>query len=92
MVALVRSALDRCAPSQHLVGNFVIDVNGQSALSSCYVRSFMAGATGGPVADEAYENFALYYDELVHTDEGWQVAQRRADIVHERGDRRVLGH
>ena len=39
----------------------------------------------------AYENFGVYHDELVRTERGWQVARRRADIAHERGDRPVMG-
>jgi hypothetical protein len=38
-----------------------------------------------------YGQTPVYHDELVRTDGSWQVAQRRADTVHERGDRRVLG-
>jgi SnoaL-like domain len=90
MVDLVRRVLDRSGPSQHLVGNFVIELDGERARASCYVRTFIAGAPTGPVSDGAYENFAVYNDELIRTDEGWQVAKRRADIVHERGDRRVF--
>jgi hypothetical protein len=91
MVKLIRGVLDRSGPSQHLVGNFIVDVDGERARASCYVRTFIAGALGSPVADDAYENFAAYHDELVCTDGSWRVAQRRADIVHERGDPRVLG-
>jgi ketosteroid isomerase-like protein len=91
MVGVIRRVLDHAGPSQHLVGNFILDVDSERARASCYVRAFIAGAPEGPVADGAYENFAVYHDELVRTEGGWRVARRRADIVHERGDRRVLG-
>jgi ketosteroid isomerase-like protein len=91
MVKLIRGVLDGSGPSQHLVGNFIVDVDGDRARASCYVRTFIAGAPGSPVADSAYENFAVYHDELVRTDGVWRVAQRRADILHEHGDLRVLG-
>jgi SnoaL-like protein len=91
MVELIRRVLDHAGPSQHLVGNFIVDLDGDRARASCYVRTFIAGAPDSPIADGAYENFAIYHDELVRTERGWQVARRRADIVHERGDRRVMG-
>jgi|SRR5579863_5275364 len=91
MVALIRRVMDHAGPSQHLVGNYTIELDGERARASCYVRTFIAGEPGSVVADAAYENFAVYHDELVRTEMGWQVARRRADIVHERGNRRVLG-
>jgi ketosteroid isomerase-like protein len=90
MVDLIRRSLDRAGPSQHLVGNLVIDLDGDRASATCYVRTFIAGASDGPDADSAYENFAVYYDEVVRTTNGWRVAQRRAEIVHERGNRPVF--
>lgn len=91
MVKLVRGILDHAGPSQHLVGNFVVDLDRDPAKASCSIRAFIAAAPNGPVPDGAYEIFAIYHDELVKSDVGWQVARRRADIVHERGDPRVLG-
>ena len=85
MVQLIRRVLDRAGPSQHLVGNFIVDLNGERARASCYLRTFIAGAPDGPMAERGYENFAVYHDELLRTQAGWRVARRRADIVHERG-------
>jgi ketosteroid isomerase-like protein len=91
MVQLLRGVLDHAGPSQHLVGNFVIDVDRDRARANCSIRAFISAAPNGLVPDAAYEIFAIYHDELVKSENGWHVARRRADIVHERGDRRVLG-
>ena len=90
VVAGVRVALEGSGPSQHLLGNHDVEVDGERARSSCCVRAFSVGAPGGAFADQTYELFATYNDELVRTDDGWQVAKRRMDIAYELGERRVL--
>ena len=44
VVAQVRAALEGCGPTQHLMANHVVDLDGDLARSSCYVRAFAAGA------------------------------------------------
>ena len=38
VVAQVRAALEGCGPTQHLIGNHVVELDGDRARSSCYVR------------------------------------------------------
>jgi hypothetical protein len=91
VVAQVRAALEGCGPTQHLIGNHVVELDGDRARSSCYVRAFAAGAPDGPRAGQTYELFAVYRDELVRSANAWQVGRRRMDVVFELGERRVLG-
>jgi len=38
IIELIRGFLDNCGPTQHLLGNVVIDVDGDTAVSRAYVR------------------------------------------------------
>src|SRR5512139_463195 len=37
LVGVMRSFLDDCGPTQHLLGNVLIEIDGDTAASSCYV-------------------------------------------------------
>jgi hypothetical protein len=91
VVAQVRAALEGCGPTQHLLGNHVVEFDGDRARSRCYVRAFAAGAPDSRWAGHTYELFAVYRDELVRSADTWQVERRRMDVVFELGERRVLG-
>jgi ketosteroid isomerase-like protein len=75
-------------PSQHLLGNLVVEVEGDRARCVSQVRAFSAGA--GAAAGRIYELFGEYRDELVRTPEGWRIARREMKVRHEIGDREVL--
>jgi hypothetical protein len=90
-VAQIRHMIGDCGPSQHLLGNHVVAVDGDTATSSCQVRAFAAGEPGGPLAGETYELIGSYRDELVRTAAGWRIARRRMDVAFESGNRAVLG-
>jgi SnoaL-like domain len=38
IIELIRSFLDSCGPTQHLLGNVIIDVDGDKAVSRAYIR------------------------------------------------------
>ena len=42
-VATIRTYLDGCGPTQHLLGNYRIDVDGDAARTRVYVRAFHIG-------------------------------------------------
>ncbi|MBW2421050.1 MAG: nuclear transport factor 2 family protein [Deltaproteobacteria bacterium] len=42
-VERIREALDGCGPTQHLLGNYRVTVDGDSATSAVYVRAFHLG-------------------------------------------------
>ncbi|MBV7702917.1 nuclear transport factor 2 family protein [Nocardia nova] len=52
-VAMIRSFLDHCGPSQHLLGNMIVDIDGDTASTTCKARVFHMGA--GPHPDKTYE-------------------------------------
>ena len=89
LVAMIRSMLGGCGPTQHLLGNFSITVHGRQADSRCYVRAAHAGR--GAHANLQYEVWAGYEDHLVRGPSGWRIARRTMHVWHESGTRGVLG-
>jgi ketosteroid isomerase-like protein len=48
IVEFVRGFLDACGPTQHLLGNIVIDVTGDVAVSRAYIRDVHLNAGADP--------------------------------------------
>ncbi len=88
IVAMIRAHLDGCGPSQHLLGNLVVDVSDAAVESRIYVRAAHRGA--GNMKDQTYESLAEYQDRWTLTPSGWRIAHRRMNISHEQGSRDVL--
>jgi 3-phenylpropionate/cinnamic acid dioxygenase small subunit len=86
---MIRGMLDGCGPTQHLLGNFIIELAGDEAHSVCSVRAFHAGI--GAAAGHTYEVFGEYRDALVRLPQGWRVARRSMWVSQEIGSREVLG-
>jgi hypothetical protein len=59
VVAGIRKFLDNCGPSQHLLGNFDVDVNGDTAHSLCYIRVYHQGK--GDRAHHSQETLGAYH-------------------------------
>lgn len=59
--------------TQHMLSNFVIDVDGDTATASTYVHAVLVVSDDPPVW---YEPVGRYEDRLVRTSEGWRIAQR----------------
>ena len=74
IVALMRSFLDACGPTQHLVGNVLIDVEGDTARSSAYVADLHLGT--GALAGQSFRTLGDYRDEWRRTPEGWRMSHR----------------
>jgi SnoaL-like domain len=72
----IQSSLDVCGGTQHLLGQTVIDVNGDRASSRTYVHAQHQGVDdlGGPIFDTA----GAYVDEWERRPEGWRITSRRA--------------
>lgn len=87
-VTLVRSLLGGCGPSQHLLGNHQVVVDGDRATSTCKARVYHAGA--GDRSGLSYECFGNYHDDLVRTGSGWRIARRDFEVTISLGDISVL--
>jgi len=88
-VQTIRTYLDVCGPTQHLLGNYRIDVSGETARSRVYVRAFHLGV--GAAEGKTYEMGGEYRDELRLGEEGWRSFRRVGEVFWEIGSRDVLG-
>ena len=85
----IGSFLDGCGPSQHLLGNYRIRLDGDRASSKCYCRVMHHGK--GEHHGKSFESWIEYSDELVRLPIGWRSRRRIAKIQLEEGDRSLLG-
>jgi SnoaL-like domain len=88
IVARVRAHLGGCGPSQHLLGNLRVTVDGDTATSLTYARVHHVGI--GERADAFYECLGEYRDTWTRTPEGWLLTERSFAVTIELGDRSVL--
>ena len=84
----LRPYLEGCGPTQHLLGNHRIELQGDTARSAVYVRAFHVGTH--ELSETTYEMFGEYRDELVRTPAGWRSRHRTLRLHHELGSRAVL--
>ncbi|MFF3494496.1 nuclear transport factor 2 family protein [Streptomyces sp. NPDC002795] len=88
IVANVRAHLGGCGPSQHLLGNHRVTVEGDSARSLTYARVLHQGA--GERAGRFYECCGEYDDNWRRTDGGWRLCSRVFTVSLSLGDFDVL--
>jgi ketosteroid isomerase-like protein len=74
LVDLCRTSLQDLKATQHLQGNYRVEVNGDTATAFCYFQAnhFAEGTPGG-------ENFVVwgsYRDQMVRTSDGWKIKHR----------------
>jgi len=84
----IRSMLGGCGPTQHLLGNYRIELDGDRAASRCYARVMHFAADG---SDRSFEVWMEYADAWRRTPAGWRSHSRRATVSMQRGDPSVLG-
>jgi hypothetical protein len=84
VVDLCRGALQNLQATQHLQGNYVVDVDGDSAVASCYLQAshFMEGAPGGGV----FTVWGKYTDRFVRTGDGWKIKHRELRSIYSGGN------
>ena len=84
----MRRFLDRCGPTQHLIGSMLVDVDGDAATSRAYVqaRHQRADDMGGPVFDTCGE----YIDRWERRPEGWRIVRRDAIWATHSGDAAII--
>ncbi len=74
MVHLMRSFLDDCGPTQHLLGNLTIDVEDDRARSRCYVADLHLGA--GDKGTLTFQTLGEYQDDWRCRDGRWWLTRR----------------
>lgn len=85
----IASFLGGCGPSQHLLGNYRIRLDGDRASSQCYCRVMHQGK--GEHQGKHFESWIEYSDELIRTAAGWRSQRRVARPQMSDGDPTLLG-
>lgn len=89
IVRFIRSFLDDCGPTQHLIGNLVVDVDGERASSRCYVSDMHKGA--GVKAHLTFSTLGEYHDTWARRDGKWWMMHRHKLNHAHLGSIEVLG-
>lgn len=74
IIALIRRYLDACGPTQHLLGNLLVEVDGDRASSRCYVSDMHLGPTGHEAV--TFATLGDYHDEWRRADGTWKLSHR----------------
>jgi hypothetical protein len=79
LVDLCRRSLQDLRATQHLQGNFVVTVDGDTAQASCYLQAnhFQEGLPGG----DTFVVWGKYRDDFVRTEDGWKIKKRYLDTT-----------
>jgi hypothetical protein len=85
---MVRSNLGGCGPTQHLIGNAAVTVDGDTATATCRVRAVHLDA--GERSEVPLEIFGQYDDRLVRTVNGWRIQYRVMTVDFTTGPMDVL--
>jgi hypothetical protein len=88
ILAMLRRHLGGCGPTQHLLGNLLVEHGPQGLHSRISVRAAHRGSR--ELADLTYECLGEYHDCWVRTPQGWRILHRRMVITLELGSRQVL--
>jgi hypothetical protein len=89
IVESIRSFLGGCGPSQHLLGNYEIQIDGDTAHAVTKARVIHVGA-GTRARLTPYEAIGDYRDRMALTSEGWRITHRTFDVQISIGDIGVL--
>lgn len=73
-IACMRSFLDACGPTQHLLGNVLIEIDGDTATSEAYVSDMHVGA--GDKSDSTFRTLGDYHDKWRKVDGSWHLVHR----------------
>lgn len=81
----VRTFLEGCCgPTQHLVSNLRIAVEGKRATATCYIQAIHVGL--GDYKDHLLTVWGEYRDRLELGPEGWRIVHKELALLHVTGD------
>ena len=91
VVGKIRSFLDRCGPTQHLVGNVLVAIgsDGASATSRAYINDRHVGT--GERSGLIYATLGEYFDKWEKHDGAWRMRHRTKDNRARTGTLEVFG-
>jgi hypothetical protein len=84
LVELCRRSLQDLRATQHLQGNYLVKVDGDTAEAHCYLQAshFQEGLPGG----DSFIVYAKYHDKFVRTENGWRIKHRDLDTISASGN------
>lgn len=88
ILAMLRNNLGGCGPTQHLLGNLQVWMDGEQVSSRIEVRASHRGT--GDKQDQTYDCMGHYQDRWTRTPHGWRIAHRTMVVALEFGSRKVL--
>ncbi|MGH3349786.1 MAG: nuclear transport factor 2 family protein [Nocardioides sp.] len=88
IVAVMSEHLGGCGPTQHLLGNHRVSIDGDRAQSLSYARVYHVGA--GPMVGSFFECMGEYDDAWVRAGCQWRLAGRTFETRIRLGDFAVL--
>lgn len=75
IIELIRGFLDNCGPTQHLLANIVIDVDGDTAISRAYVHDVHLSSDADP--STRFYTLGDYTDSWLRRSDGsWELKER----------------
>ncbi|WP_313801546.1 nuclear transport factor 2 family protein [Sphingobium sp.] len=74
IIATIRRYLDACGTTQHLLGNLIVDAEGDRARSRCYVSDMHLGRNDAP--EPNFRSLGDYHDLWVRIDGRWRLSER----------------
>ncbi|MEH6549634.1 MAG: nuclear transport factor 2 family protein [Pseudomonadales bacterium] len=77
LVETMRQFLDNCGVTQHLLGNVLIEVDGDTADSQSYVADMHLGL--GNKSELSFRTLGIYYDQWQRVDGCWLMSSRKKD-------------
>ncbi len=77
IIELIHSYLDHCGTTQHLLGNVLVEVDGDRARSEAYVADIHLARSA---ESEAYfRTLGNYHDQWLRHQGEWRLVERRTD-------------
>ena len=84
----IAESLSECGPTQHFIGNYRIEVDGDRATARSYTRAFHVGI--GAAKGLTYEMGGHTRDEFSRIDGEWRMTRRVGRMIFETGSTDVL--
>ncbi|OBI26409.1 nuclear transport factor 2 family protein [Mycolicibacter terrae] len=76
IIELIRGFLDNCGVTQHLLGNVLVDVDGDRATSRAYVQDLHLSRSN---PDLTFHTLGDYHDRWERRDGRWRLVERIKD-------------
>ena len=77
VIAFIQSFLDNCGTTQHILGNVIIDVDGDKASSEAYVADMHLSKL--PNNQDTFRTLGNYSDSWVKQGDTWLIKKRLKD-------------